>query len=70
MTICWGIYNVELFQAKKIEEQNNCGKFLTPNKLKEIFEYCSECELNIIRLKPLELSTFNLGVPLRKTDVN
>ena len=39
-------------------------------KLKEIFEYCSEWELNIIRLKSLDLPTFNLGVSLRKTDVN
>jgi len=40
--------------------------FLTP-KLKEIFDYCSECELNIIRF---EFPEFSLGVPLRITDVN
>ena len=39
-------------------------------KIKEIFEYCSEWELIIIRLKSLELPTFNLGGSLRKTDVN
>ena len=50
--------------------QIECWKFLTQNKLKEIFEYCSEGELNIIRLKSLDLPTFNLGVSLRKTEVN
>jgi len=46
------------------------GNFLTPNKLKEIFDYCSEWELNIIRFKFPELQEFALGVPLRITDVN
>ena len=50
--------------------QKELLKFLTSNKLKEIFEYCSEWELNMIRLKSLGLPTFNLGVPLRKNDVN
>ena len=50
--------------------KKNCWKFLTSNKLKEIFEYCSEWELNMIRLKSLEMPTFNLDVPLRKNDVN
>jgi len=43
---------------------------MTPNLIKEILEYCSEWELNIVRLKMLELPAFNVGVPLRKSDVN
>ena len=46
------------------------GNFLTPNKLKEIFDYCSEFELTTIQFEFPEFPEFSLGVPLRITDVN
>ena len=48
-------------------------EILTPNRLKEIFEYCSEWKLNklnIVRMKTLAFPTFDLGDPLRITDVS
>ena len=43
--------------------------FLTPNKLKEIL-LLFDLVINIIRLMLPELPEFNLGGPLRITDVN
>ena len=37
---------------------------------REFLNTVPEWELNIVRMKPLEFPRFNLGVPLRKTDVN
>jgi len=45
-------------------------EFFNAKKLKEIFYYCSEFELNIIRFKFPELTKLSLGFPLRITGVN